>query len=80
MMVTTYLQAGVCMFSILAAALWVRSATVRIPNIMENTTWAGMGAFPDALKAQAKWNSAAAWSAAVAALLQSLVFALGRLG
>jgi hypothetical protein len=70
----TLLQGGVCLFSFFAAIFWLRSATIRLPNIMENITWAGTGAFPDALQAQARWNAYGASAASIAALLQATTF------
>lgn len=43
------LQFGVCVFSILAAGFWLRSATTTLPNLMENLRWDGTGPFPDAV-------------------------------
>jgi hypothetical protein len=68
------LQALVVIFSLLAGGFWAKSAAVSLPNMMENTTWAGTGAFPDALQKQARWNRLAAGSAALAAVFQALLF------
>ena len=54
------LQFGVCVFSILAAGFWLRSATTTLPNLTENLRWDGMGPFPDALKSQSRWSAAGA--------------------
>jgi hypothetical protein len=59
----------VCLFSIGAAGLWIRSATIEIPNPTENTSFAGTGRFPDALRSQSRWSAAAAVCAAMAALV-----------
>jgi hypothetical protein len=69
-----FAQVGVVIFSLLAGGFWAKSAAVQIPNITENTTWAGTGAFPDALQAQARWNKWAAVCATVAAIIQALSF------
>ena len=69
-MVFEIMEALVAFFSLLAAAFWMRSAAVKLPNMTENTTWAGTGEFPEALKRQAKWNRLAASFAALAALSQ----------
>ena len=60
--------------SLVAGICWVKSATVKIPNMTENTTWGGRGAFPDALAEQSRWNARAAWAAALAAVFQAIVF------
>ena len=39
------LQFGVCVFSILAAALWLQSAATTLPNLTENLRWDGTGHF-----------------------------------
>ena len=39
------LQFGVCVFSILAAALWLHSATTTLPNLTENLRWMGPAHF-----------------------------------
>ena len=75
-MTNILLPAGVCLFTALAAICWLRSATVKIPNITENLAWSGTGKFPDALRAQAKWNTCGAWAASAAAFLQTMAFAL----
>ena len=69
-----FLQWGCAVASIVAAICWVKSATVELPNMTENTTWEGKGAFPDALKLQSLWNARAAKFAAVAAFFQGLQF------
>lgn len=74
-MVADSLQTLVCLFSIGAAGLWIRSATIKIPNPTENTSFAGTGRFPDALKAQSRWSAAAAVCAATAALVQAAALA-----
>jgi len=66
------LQFSVCVFSILAAGFWLRSATTTLPNLTENLRWDGTGAFPDALKSQSRWSAAGAACAGMAALSQSL--------
>jgi len=73
-MLMVILQALVVIFSLLAGGFWAKSAAIDLPNITENTTWAGTGAYPDAVKAQAKWNRYAALSAAVAAVFQAILF------
>jgi hypothetical protein len=75
MKTTDTLQILVCAFSAAAAGLWIRSATIEIPNPTENTSWGGEGRFPDALRAQSRWSAAAAISAATAALIQAIAFA-----
>ena len=62
------LQFGVCVFSILAAGFWLRSATTTLPNLTENLRWDGTGPFPDALKSQSRWSAAGAACAGMAAL------------
>ena len=52
------LQFGVCVFSILAAGFWLRSATTTSPNLTENLRWDGTGPFPDAQKSQSRWSAA----------------------
>ena len=52
------LQFGVCVFSILAAALWLQSAATTLPNLTENLRWDGTGPFPDTLKEQSRWSAA----------------------
>jgi hypothetical protein len=75
MTINDALQLAACLFSVAAAILWIRSATITIPNPMENMTWAGTGHFPDALKAQSRWSAAAAGCAAIAALIQAAALA-----
>jgi hypothetical protein len=70
------LQFGVCVFSILAAGFWLRSATTTLPNLTENLRWDGTGPFPDALKSQSRWSAAGAACAGMAALSQSLAVVL----
>ena len=74
------LQFGVCVFSILAAGFWLRSATTTLPNLTENLRWDGTGPFPDALKEQSRWSAAGAACAGMAALSQSLSVVLPYLG
>jgi hypothetical protein len=74
------LQFGVCVFSILAAGLWLQSAATTLPNLTENLRWDGTGPFPDALKEQSRWSAAGAASAGMAALSQSLSVLLPYLG
>ena len=74
------LQFGVCVFSILAAGLWLRSAATTLPNLPENLRWDGTGPLPDALKEQSRWNAAGATCAGLAALSQSLSVVLRHLG
>jgi hypothetical protein len=74
------LQFGVCVFSILAAALWLQSAATTLPNLTENLRWDGTGPFPDALKEQSRWSAAGAACAGMAALSQSLSVVLPYLG
>ena len=74
-MVADVLQTLVCLFSIGAAGLWIRSATIEIPNPTENTSFAGTGRFPDALRAQSRWSAAAAVSGAIAAFVQAAALA-----
>lgn len=76
-MVAHVLETFVCLFSIGAAGFWIRSATIEIPNPMENMTWAGTGRFPDALRAQSRWSAAAAVCAAIAALAQAVALIVG---
>jgi len=52
------LQFSVCVFSILAAGFWLRSAATTLPNLTENLRWDGTGPFPDALKSQSRWSAA----------------------
>ena len=75
MKVSDALQILVCLFSVGAAILWLRSATIEIPNPTENTAFAGTGRFPDALKAQSQWSAAAAACAAIAAFMQGAALA-----
>jgi hypothetical protein len=70
------LQFGVCVFSILAAGFWLRSATTTLPNLTENLRWDGTGPFPDALKSQSRWSAAGAACAGMAALSHSLAVVL----
>jgi hypothetical protein len=58
----------VSLFSLAAAAYWMKSAAVKLPNMTENATWAG--AFSEAVQRQAKWNRLASLSAALAAISQ----------
>lgn len=74
------LQFGVCVFSILAAGLWLRSAATTLPNLAENLRWDGTGPFPDALKEQSRWSAAGAACAGLAALSQSLSVVVRYLG
>lgn len=74
-MVANVLQTLVCLFSIGAAGLWIRSATMEIPNPTEETSFAGAGRFPDALRSQSRWSAAAAVCAATAALAQAAALA-----
>jgi len=60
----------VSLFSLAAAACWMKSAAVKLPNMTENATWAGAGAFSEAVQRQAKWNRLASLSAALAAISQ----------
>jgi hypothetical protein len=69
-----FLQCAIIVASMVAGICWVKSATVKIPNMTENLTWEGKGAFPDALAEQSRWNARAAWAAAVAAAFQVIVF------
>jgi hypothetical protein len=78
MKVTDVFQFLVCLFSVGAAALWIRSATIEIPNPTEHMGFDGKGKFPDALKAQSRWSAGAAWGAAAAALFQAAAFAIQR--
>jgi hypothetical protein len=39
------LQFSVCLFSILAAGFWLRSATTTLPNLTENLRWDGTSHF-----------------------------------
>ena len=39
------LQFGVCVFSILAAGFWLRSATTTLPNLTENLSGMGLAHF-----------------------------------
>ncbi len=75
MKIADVLQFLVCVFSVGAAGLWIRSATIEIPNPSEHTSYGGEGQFPDALRAQSKWSAAAAICAAIAALVQAAAFA-----
>jgi hypothetical protein len=70
------LQFSVCMFSVLAAGFWLRSATTTLPNLTENLKWDGTGPFPDALKSQSRWSAAGAACAGMAAFSQSLAAVL----
>jgi hypothetical protein len=70
------LKFSVCVFSILAAGLWLRSATTSLPKLTKNLRWDGTGPFPDALKSQSRWRAAAAACAGMAALSQSLAVVL----
>ena len=70
------LQFSVCVFSILAAGFWLRSAVTTLPNLTENLRWDGTGPFPDALKSQSRWSAAGAACAGMAALSQSLAVVL----
>ncbi len=70
-----FLQAIVCVMSVLAGIFWVKSATVKLPSVT-STQYDGGGAFPAALAKQGKWNAYAAWCAAIAALFQVLSFVL----
>jgi hypothetical protein len=65
------LQFAVVIFSLLAAGFWTKCAAVKLPNIMENTTWAGTGPYPEAIKQQSKWNARAAVCATLAAMAQA---------
>ena len=58
----------------LAAHLWSRASKVPIPSHMGNS-WEGKGPFADALKKISRLNANAAFTAAVAALLQGLSIA-----
>ena len=62
--------------AILSAGYWVASARVELPNITAATTYAGTGAFPDALQKQAQRNAHAAAWAAVAAGCQAIAILL----
>ena len=64
------LQFSVCVFSILAAGFWLRSATTTLPNLTENLRWDGTPI--SALKSQSRWSAAGAVCAGMAALSQSL--------
>ena len=77
-MLSYVLQSLIVLFSLMAGGFWTKSAMVKLPNMMENTTWAGTGAFPDALQSQAKWNRFAAVSAAIAAAAQAALFLIGH--
>ena len=70
------LQFSVCVFSILAAGFWLRSAVTTLPNLTENLRWDGTGPFPEALKRQSRWSAAAAACAGMAAISQSLAVVL----
>jgi hypothetical protein len=74
-MVGDVLQMLVCLFSLGAAGLWIRSATIEIPNPRENMSFGGTGRFPDALRAQSRWSAAAAICAAIAAFAQAAALA-----
>jgi len=69
-------QFSVCVFSILAAGFWLRSATTTLPKITETVRWNGTGPFPDALESQSRWSAAGAACAGMAALSQSLAVVL----
>ena len=76
-MLTFILQALVVIFSLLAGGFWTKSASIPLPNIVENLTLDGSGAFPDALSLQARWTKLSitrfspAWSKATVSLLPS---------
>jgi hypothetical protein len=62
-----------CLFSVLAGAFRIMSASVRLPSPMEQP-WAGEGPFSLVVAKQSRWNARAAWGAAVSALLQATTF------
>jgi hypothetical protein len=64
------LEALIGLFLMLAAAAWLRAASVRLPKIAQDTTSTETEALPDALHRQAKWNRYAALCAGLAALAQ----------
>jgi len=74
------LQFSVCIFSILAAGCWLRSATNKLPNLTENIRLEWTGPFQDALKSQSRWSASGAACAGLAALSQSLAIVLPYLG
>lgn len=62
--------------AVLSAGYWVAAARVPLPNITAETTYAGTGAFPEALQKQAQRNAHAATWAAVAAACQAVAILL----
>jgi hypothetical protein len=54
----------ICLFSVLAGAFWIVSASVKLPSPTEQP-WKGEGPFSLAVAKQSHWNAKAAWSAAV---------------
>jgi hypothetical protein len=75
---TAWWQTLFSTFSFLAAALaahlWFRASKVPIPS-HTGDSWEGKGPFADALKKISRLNANAAFTAAVAALLQGLSIA-----
>jgi hypothetical protein len=59
-----------CLFSFFAGVFWIVSASVNLPSPTEQP-WKGEGTFSLAVAKQSRWNARAAWSAAIAALLQA---------
>jgi len=66
-------QLLVCGFSVAAAFLWIKSATINLP-VRDIRTWAGEGPFLEAVRMQSRWSARAAASAAIAAFFQALAF------
>jgi hypothetical protein len=59
-----------CLFSVLAGAFWIASASVKLPSPTQQP-WIREGPFSLAVAKQSRWNAMAAWSAAIAAGFQA---------
>jgi hypothetical protein len=75
-----FLQLSVCVFSVLAAGLWLQSATMRLAKLVPKASWQGGDTFAQALTSQSRWNAAGAACAGAAAFSQSVAAVLPYVG
>ena len=71
-----FLEALVCVFTLAAAPLWGRAATVRLPNLAEHLGTTETGPLPDAIESQSRWNALGAGCAATAVFVHNILFVL----
>jgi hypothetical protein len=70
------LNAASVVAAVVSAWFWMTASQVPLPNMTAGTNWDGSGAFPDALRKQARHNARAAACAAVAAGCQAAAILL----